>query len=141
TAEDTDPERAVRGRTVAIPSDRSTAYLLFRLWSAKFPPDPILVMPFHRIMPAVRDREVDAGLVIHEARFTYQTYGLHSVADLGDWWEGETGLPIPLGAILARRELDGRAITGWIRESVRLAWADPQASEAYVREHAQEMEP
>ena len=56
-------------------------------------------------MPAVRDGEVDAGLVIHEARFTYQEYGLHKLADLGEHWEHTTGLPIPLGAIVARRSL------------------------------------
>ena len=140
TAGEADPARAMRG-TVAIPGERSTAYLLFRLWSAKFPPDDIVVMPFHEIMPAVRNRNVAAGLVIHEARFTYQSYGLHSVADLGDWWEDETGLPIPLGAILARRKAGLAGAADWIRESVRLAWADPAASTEYVRAHAQEMEP
>jgi len=84
----------------------------------------------------------DAGLVIHEARFTYQRYGLTAVADLGEWWEGETGLPIPLGAILARRDsVDPEAATRWVRESVRYAWAQPAASEEYVLAHAQEMEP
>lgn len=142
TAEETNPERAIAGRTVAIPGDRTTAYLLFRLWSEKFPPERTVIMPFERIMPAVRHGEVAAGLVIHEARFTYQSYGLHSVADLGDWWEGETGLPIPLGAILARRGgPDPRRAAEWIRSSVRCAWADPAASGDYVRAHAQEMEP
>ena len=141
TSGEQDPARAMRG-TVAIPGERSTAYLLFRLWSAKFPPDDIVVMPFHEIMPAVRNGDVAAGLVIHEARFTYRSYGLHSVADLGDWWEDETGLPIPLGAILARRGTAQLAhAADWIRESVRLAWAHPAASAEYVRAHAQEMEP
>ena len=98
-------------------------------------------MPFHEIMPAVRDGVVDAGLVIHEARFTYGSYGLTSLVDLGDWWETDTGLPIPLGAILARRTLDTAALTDAIRASVELAWNDPAASAAYVAEHAQEMDP
>ncbi|MBC8092419.1 MAG: 1,4-dihydroxy-6-naphthoate synthase, partial [Pseudonocardia sp.] len=119
----------------------TTAYLLFRLWSAGFAPNRIVVMPFAEIMPAVRDGRVDAGLVIHEARFTYGAYGLTAVADLGQWWEADTGLPIPLGAIVARRSLDLDAVTGWIRASVRAAWADPGASGAYVRAHAQEMAP
>ncbi len=141
TAGQTDPERAVAGRTVAIPGDRTTAYLLFRLWSARFPPERTVVMPFEQIMPAVRRGDVAAGLVIHEARFTYHSYHLHAVADLGDWWEGETGLPIPLGAILARRGMPaGDDPAAWIRESVRHAWADPDASREYVRSHAQEME-
>ena len=62
-------------------------------------------MPFDEIMPAVRDGRVDAGLVIHEARFTYRNYGLHSLADMGEHWEHTTGLPIPLGAIIAKRSL------------------------------------
>jgi 1,4-dihydroxy-6-naphthoate synthase len=132
------------GRRVAVPSERSTAYLLFRLWAAQNVPGgvgEIIVMPFHEIMPAVRDGKVDAGLVIHEARFTYPSYGLGLLADLGNWWEAETNLPIPLGAIIARRSLDHNAIAGWIRSSVKYAWAHPQASKEYVMKHAQEMSP
>ncbi|HEX6075100.1 MAG TPA: 1,4-dihydroxy-6-naphthoate synthase [Micromonosporaceae bacterium] len=140
TAGEPDPERAMRG-TVAIPGDRTTAYLLFRMWSAKFPPDRVVTMPFHEIMPAVRDGAVAAGLVIHEARFTYQSYRLRSVADLGEWWEGETGLPIPLGAVLARRDAGLKGPAEWIRRSVRYAFAHPGASLDYVRDHAQELEP
>ena len=133
------------GKRVAVPSERSTAYLLFRLWAAQHVPGglgEIVVMPFHEIMPAVRDGAIDAGLVIHEARFTYPSYGLSLLADMGSWWEADTGLPIPLGAIVARRSLDepGR-IAAWIRASVAYAWANPEASRAYVLEHAQEMDP
>ncbi|GIQ70379.1 1,4-dihydroxy-6-naphthoate synthase [Xylanibacillus composti] len=130
------------GRKVAVPSERSTAYLLFRLWAAQQVPGgvgEIVVMPFHEIMPAVRDGRIDAGLVIHEARFTYQQYGLTMLADMGSWWEADTGLPIPLGAIIARRSLDASAIAGWIRQSVDYAWKHPEASQSYVMEHAQEM--
>ncbi|MFD8591260.1 1,4-dihydroxy-6-naphthoate synthase [Streptomyces sp. NPDC059637] len=138
---------SLSGATVAVPSERSTAYLLFRLWAAKAVPGGvgrILVLPFHEIMPAVRDGRVDAGLVIHEARFTYPSYGLHSLADMGEAWEEATGLPIPLGAIIAKRSLGEerlRLLADSIRESVRQAWADPEASRAYVLEHAQEMDP
>lgn len=154
------------GRTVAVPSDRSTAYLLFRLWAADVvgskgggPEGPsveggggrraggvgeIVVMPFHEIMPAVRDGKVDAGLVIHEARFTYQDYGLHRLADMGEHWERTTGLPIPLGAIIAKRSLGEETLTRLaesIRTSVRMAWDEPEVSRPYVMEHAQEMDP
>jgi len=135
------------GRTVAVPSERSTAYLLFRLWAAAEVPGgvgKIVVLPFHEIMPAVRDGRVDAGLVIHEARFTYQDYGLHKRADMGEHWEATTGLPIPLGAIIAKRSLGRerlRALADAARASVRLAWDDPEASRAYVLAHAQEMDP
>ncbi|WP_201452803.1 1,4-dihydroxy-6-naphthoate synthase [Streptomyces sp. HM190] len=135
------------GRTVAVPSERSTAYLLFRLWAADTLPGgvgEIVVMPFHEIMPAVRDGEVDAGLVIHEARFTYRNYGLHQLADMGEHWESTTGLPIPLGAIIAKRSLGEETLRGLadtIRASVRAAWDDPEASRPYVLAHAQEMDP
>ncbi|MEH1016128.1 1,4-dihydroxy-6-naphthoate synthase [Micromonospora sp. CPCC 206060] len=130
------------GATVAVPGDRTTAYLLFRLWSADRPPARIEVVPFHEIMPGVAAGRYDAGLVIHEARFTYPRHGLTALVDLGEWWERDTGLPIPLGAILARRgTVDPVAAAGWIRASVRQAWADPAASRDYVLAHAQEMEP
>ena len=133
---------ALRGRTVAVPSDRSTAYLLFRLWAAEFAPGRVEVVPFETIMPGVAAGKWDAGLVIHEARFTYQRYGLAKLADLGEWWEGTTGLPIPLGAILARRDgVDAAAATDWIRASVRYAWEHPEASRDFVLSHAQEMDP
>jgi 1,4-dihydroxy-6-naphthoate synthase len=130
------------GATVAVPGDRTTAYLLFRLWSAEHPPARIEVVPFHRIMPGVAAGTYDAGLVIHEARFTYPRYGLRALVDLGAWWEGDTGLPIPLGAILARRGVvDPREATEWIRTSVSMAWADPSAGHDFVLANAQEMEP
>ncbi|MBA0053151.1 1,4-dihydroxy-6-naphthoate synthase [Streptomyces sp. AJS327] len=135
------------GRTVAVPSERSTAYLLFRLWAADTVPGGVgrvVVLPFDEIMPAVRDGRVDAGLVIHEARFTYQRYGLHQLADMGEHWEAVTGLPIPLGAIVARRSLGADALTGLagtLRASVRAAWYAPETTRPYVRAHAQEMDP
>jgi 1,4-dihydroxy-6-naphthoate synthase len=131
----------LRGATVAVPGERTTAYLLFRLWAADQGVGNVVVMPFVEIMPAVRDGLVDAGLVIHEARFTYGSYGLTSLIDLGDWWESTTGLPIPLGAILARRDLDLDLLAGSARASVEHAWKDPSASAAYVAEHAAEMDP
>lgn len=135
------------GATVAVPSERSTAYLLFRLWAADQVPGDIgeiVVLPFDEIMPAVRDGRVDAGLVIHEARFTYQDYGLHKLADMGEHWEQTTGLPIPLGAIIAKRSLGAErlaALAAAARTSVQMAWADPEASTDYVRAHAQELAP
>ena len=132
---------SIDGARVAVPSERSTAYLLFRFWAAGQTPASIDVVPFAEIMPAVRDGRYDAGLVIHEARFVYQDYGLTSLVDLGEWWEADTGLPIPLGAILARRTLDTDALAAVIRASVEHAWANPAASAAYIAEHAAEMSP
>ncbi|MEU6991562.1 1,4-dihydroxy-6-naphthoate synthase [Streptomyces sp. NPDC046465] len=143
-----EPGVDLTGKTVAVPSEKSTAYLLFRLWAADTLSDEgvgeIVVLPFDQIMPAVRDGKVDAGLVIHEARFTYRNYGLHCLADMGEHWEATTGLPIPLGAIIARRSLGTevlRSLADVTRASVRQAWDDPEASRPYVLEHAQEMDP
>jgi 1,4-dihydroxy-6-naphthoate synthase len=132
----------IGGQHVAVPGERTTAYLLMRLWSAAQPPAKVTVVPFAQIMPGVADGTYDAGLVIHEARFTYHRYGLTKIVDLGEWWEAETGLPIPLGAILARKGAVDPAVSAeWVRESVRRAWADPAVSRPYVLTHAQEMEP
>ncbi len=143
-----EPDADLRGKTVAVPSEKSTAYLLFRLWAADTLGDEgvgeIVVLPFDQIMPAVRDGKVDAGLVIHEARFTYRNYGLHRLADMGEHWEATTGLPIPLGAIIAKRSLGPATLEQLARAaraSVRMAWDDPEASRPYVLAHAQEMDP
>jgi 1,4-dihydroxy-6-naphthoate synthase len=136
------PSRVLAGRVVAIPGELTTAALLLRLYA----PDvgETVSMPFHVIMDAVVRGEVEAGVIIHESRFTYQGHGLRRLLDLGDWWEDVTGHPIPLGGIVVRRDL-GRdtaaAVDGAIRSSLELANADPEASTAYVARHAQEMDP
>jgi 1,4-dihydroxy-6-naphthoate synthase len=130
--------------SIAVPGLRTTAYLLFRLWAAaRGGVGHVEVMPFDHIMPAVRDGRVDAGLVIHESRFTYPSYGLVSAQDLGDWWEDDTGLAIPLGAIVAKRSLDTDALARVIRASVETAWAEPEDPDllSFVARHAQEMDP
>ncbi|CAN5378572.1 1,4-dihydroxy-6-naphthoate synthase [soil metagenome] len=136
------PMTALRGRRIAIPGARTTANLLLRLF------DPALSHGEERvysdIMPAVARGEVDAGLIIHESRFTYREHGLVRLLDLGEWWEGETGLPIPLGGILAKRELGAASLqrlADAIRASVEHAFAHPQDSAGYVRQHAREMAP
>lgn len=131
----------LRGASIVVPGERTTAYLLFRLWAVNQGVGEISVLPFPEIMPAVRDGKYDAGLVIHEARFTYGNYGLTNVVDLGAWWESDTGLPIPLGAILARRTLDVGGLGAVARASVEHAFANPSASAQFVAEHASEMDP
>lgn len=129
-------------KTIAVPGERSTAYMLFRLWQSQTYSEKkakIIVLPFDEIMPAVRDGKVDAGLVIHEARFTYQKYGLQKMVDLGDWWEEDTGAPIPLGAIIARNGVDADKLSAAIRTSLTGAWTAPDETMDYVMEHAQEM--
>jgi 1,4-dihydroxy-6-naphthoate synthase len=129
---------------IAVPSERSTAFLLFRLWLTKYrnvDDFEIVVIPFEQIMPAVVRGQFDAGLVIHEARFTYPSYGLTLLVDLGNWWEAQTGFLIPLGAIIAKRDQDAELLTHCIRQSLAYAWQNPAASKEYIRSHAQEWSP
>jgi 1,4-dihydroxy-6-naphthoate synthase len=129
------------GLRVAIPGELTTAALLLRLFAPGL--RRFVVRPFHAILDAVLDGSADAGAIIHESRFTYTGRGLRQVADLGAWWEAATGLPIPLGAIIARRDLGPEriaALEGWVRASVVEARRDPEATRAYVRAHAQEMD-
>ena len=87
---------------------------------------------------------MDAGLIIHESRFTFRDHGLVQVLDLGDWWTSETALPVPLAGICARADLDDATRTAAeraIRDSVAYAFAHREASADYVRAHAQEMSP
>ena len=132
---------SLSGATVAIPGEATTANLLL----AMFGPSDItrVVMRFDAIMPAVADGRVDAGLVIHESRFTYPAHGLAQVADLGVEWESATGLPLPLGVIVAARSLGARALAveSGLRRSIEYAMANRAASAAYIRQHAAEMAP
>ncbi len=126
---------------VAIPGERTTAALLAGLFTGGLL--QAVVMPFDRIMPAVVRGEVDVGVIIHEGRFTYGSYGLRRLVDLGEWWEETSGLPLPLGGIAVSRRL-ARAEQGLIeqavRSSVERALADPDATTDYVRAHSQEMD-
>ena len=138
--DDTTLEELSGGR-IAIPGRMTTANLLLRLYAPSLRSGEEML--YSEIMPAVARGEIDAGLIIHESRFTYPQHGLMRVADLGEWWEDTTGLPIPLGGILARRALGGdtiRAVEDGIRRSVEYAFAHPDASRPYVRAHAQEMD-
>jgi 1,4-dihydroxy-6-naphthoate synthase len=130
-----------RDARIAIPGRMTTAFLLLRL-ALSFEPD-VVVMRFDRIVEAVAKGQVDAGLIIHESRFTYAAAGLVRVADLGEWWEQETGRPIPLGGILARRDLDdGEAarIDEAIGASLSFARTREPEVASYVRAHAFEMD-
>lgn len=130
----------LRGRRIAVPGRYTSAYLLLRLFDPAL--DDIVFLPFHEIMGAVRRGEADAGVIIHESRFTYADYGLARLLDLGEWWELETGHPLPLGGIAARRSLGSAAIAAIdraLRASVAYAQAHPGAADAYIRAHSQEM--
>ena len=130
------------GKTIAVPGRYTTAMLLLRLCYPEL--ENFIVMPFNEIMDAVLKGYADAGVIIHESRFTYQGFGLHKLVDLGEWWEAETGLPIPLGGIVARRSLGAAtisAIENALRQGVEYARAHPDQAAHYIGEHAQEMSP
>ena len=126
---------------IAIPGRLTTAALLLRLFDPSL--DNLVVLPYHRIMDAVRKGEFGAGLIIHESRFTYPDFGLREVIDLGEWWERTTGHPIPLGGILARRDLGAdriHAIDQAVRESVEYAHAHADQVLRDILRNAPEMD-
>lgn len=127
-------------KSVAIPGINTTANFLFKMF---FPAvQNVKEYIFSEIEQAVLDGEVDAGIIIHENRFTYAAKGLTEIADLGELWEHKTGLPIPLGGIAVRRSLPEetkRKINDLVRSSVLYAFTHPKASADYVKEHSQEM--
>ncbi|BEQ15485.1 1,4-dihydroxy-6-naphthoate synthase [Desulfoferula mesophila] len=128
--------------TVAVPGFNTTAFMLLSLYLGRAPLAEALV--FDQIMPAVAERRFEAGLIIHEGRFTFEGYGLLAPLDLGAWWEEISGLPIPLGCIAARRDLGreaARELQDILSASVAHAQARPQASQEFMLAHAQEMLP
>lgn len=131
-----------RSCNLAIPGRLTTAYLLLEL-NGEFHGRSV-EMRFDRIMPAVAAGKVDAGLIIHEGRFTYPSLGLKLVLDLGAWWEHKTGLPLPLGVILIKRRLGvtvASEVEAQIRESLLYAQKHREQAWPYVLSLAQEMEP
>lgn len=119
-----DPRAAANGKRIAIPGLLTTAYLALKLWQADFTP---VVMPFDQIEGAVQRGDVDLGLLIHEGQLTYADDGFTLWADMGEWWLADTGLPLPLGGNVVRRDL-GPAVTAQVARDLR-------ASIVYALEH------
>ena len=127
-------------KKVAVPGLWTTAALLSSLYASKKP--DLIPIPFDQIMPAVQKRKFDFGVIIHEGRFTYGEYGLESLIDLGEWWEYETSLPIPLGGIAVHRRIDSRRVKNVdtaIYKSVSYAFKNPDKANKYIIKYAQEM--
>lgn len=136
------PAGDLAGKKVAIPGRLTTAALLFRMFLPAC--TELIEMRFDRIMAAVREGEVDAGVIIHESRFTYAEEGLICLQDLGQWWEEVSGQPIPLGCIVARRDLGVERIAcidSALAESVDYAFRFPDNCLPYIRQHSQETSP
>ncbi len=127
---------------IATPGLQTTAHLVFRMMLRGAEPNAI-ALPFDQIMDAVVNGEVDAGIVIHEGQLTYADAGLSLITDLGAWWRGETGLPLPLGGNAIRRDLDDRfgdgaceEVTGILSQSIAHALVEREESVAYAMQHA-----
>jgi 1,4-dihydroxy-6-naphthoate synthase len=133
-------EAATGNLRIAIPGKFTTANFLLGLAFPRAVDKTELV--FSDIDEAVLDGRFDAGLIIHENRFTYEAKGLKKIVDLGEFWERETGAPIPLGGIVVNRSVPDavkRTLNRVLRRSVEYAFANRDASRPFVREHAQEM--
>jgi len=132
----------LRGRTIAVPGLLTTAYLTLQLCLGR--DVPIVVMPFDQILPAVALGRVDAGLLIHEGQLYYRDRGLHKVVDLGEWWFEETGLPLPLGGNVVRKDLGAAMVTRiarLLKESIRFALEHRQEALDYALRYARGLDP
>ncbi|MDQ7039293.1 MAG: MqnA/MqnD/SBP family protein [Aquificota bacterium] len=134
-----EPLSTLKGKKVAVPGRLTTAYLVLKL----FEPDiHTLEVPFDRVIGAVLEGYADAGVVIHEGQLTYKDRGLFKVVDLGEWWKGETGLPLPLGCNVVRRDLGPdvvRKIERLMRKSVETALERKEEALSYAVEYARDL--
>ena len=131
----------LRGARIAVPGLLTSAYLALKLWE---PSADTVVAPFDEIEALVSRGDVDAGLIIHEGQLTYKEEGLHLCLDFGEWWHDETGLPLPLGGNVIRRDLGGEVIaqaSRLLRESIRYSLDNREAALAYAMEFARGMDP
>jgi 1,4-dihydroxy-6-naphthoate synthase len=129
------------GKRIAVPGLRTTAYLTLKLFEPNFEP---IVIPFDKILDAVENETVDAGLLIHEGQLLFPQLGLHRVVDLGVWWHDRTKLPLPLGGNAVRRSLGpelGRQVAKTIRDSVAYALDHREEALNYAMQFARDMDP
>jgi len=122
----------LRGKRIAVPGMTTSAYLLLRLFQPEFEPK---LVPFDRILETVARGEADAGVVIHEGQLTYAREGLSKVADLGEWWHQQTGLPLPLGGNAVRRQLERRTllkISKLLHQSIRYGLENREEALVYA---------
>ena len=125
---------------IAVPGTMTTAYLLLKLLLINF---KFEVVPFDKIMEAVLSGEVDAGLLIHEGQLTHKKHGLRKIVDLGEWWQEDMNLPLPLGVNVVRKDLGKELmqhITGLMRQSVDYALAHRDEAIAYALKYGRGMD-
>ena len=131
----------LRGKRIAVPGTLTTSFLVMKIFEPDF---EAIVVPFDKIMDAVKESVVDAGLLIHEGQLTYDREGLHCVVDLGHWWKEQFGLPLPLGGNAIRKDLPPAVqeeATERLRQSIRYALEHRPEAMAYALQFARDMEP
>lgn len=131
----------LKGKRIAIPGTLTTAFLTLKLFQPDF---ESVIIPFDQILDAVRDHEVDAGLIIHEGQLTYGHGGLHCVVDLGKWFKSQYGLPLPLGANALRRDLSPEVraeCSRLMRESIQYALDHREEALNYALQFARDLDP
>jgi 1,4-dihydroxy-6-naphthoate synthase len=132
----------LRGRTIAVPGRLTTAFLTLQLCLGKDVPH--VVVPFDQILPAVAEGRAEAGLIIHEGQLYYGDRGLHKVLDLGEWWFERTGLPLPLGGNVVRKDLGDdvvRQVARLLKESISYALEHREEAMAYALRYARDLDP
>jgi len=125
---------------IAVPGTLTSAFLALRIFNADFKYE---VVPFDKIIDAVKSGQCDAGLLIHEGQLFYESIGLHKVLDLGEWWHERTGLPLPMGGNVIRRELGSeiiRQVSHCLSESIRYSLANREDALAYAMQFARDMD-
>ena len=136
------PDISLSEGKIAIPGAYTTAHLLLKLWNPEI--RNIEATRFDYILEGVQTGKYDAGLIIHEGRFIYPKYNCVKIIDLGEWWEKETGLPIPLGCIAVRKDEPvfscKKDIESVLGNSVEYALENRAASRKFIRSHAQELD-
>ena len=124
---------------IAVPGTLTSAFLALRIFNADFKYE---VVPFDKIISAVQSGQCDAGLLIHEGQLFYESIGLHKILDLGEWWHERTGLPLPMGGNVIRRELGAeiiRQVSHCLSESIRYSLANREDALAYAMQFARDM--
>lgn len=128
--------------SVVFPGQQTTAYLLFQLMGVKTGRHNFV--PYDEIIPRVKSGEFDCGVIIHESRFTFEDYDLHFISDLGEWWEKETGLPIPLGCFVIRKNFNEEFVKKFellMRRSFTKRSINDVGDDNYIIENSQELDP
>jgi 1,4-dihydroxy-6-naphthoate synthase len=131
----------IGGMKIAVPGELTSAFLALKIFNADF---AHVVVPFDKIIDAVKAGEADAGLLIHEGQLFYNQVGLHKVLDLGEWWHDETGLPLPMGGNVVRRELGRNTlqqVSKYLHDSIAYSLENREDALAYAMQFARDMQP